>query len=65
MREDIASVVGVDGWVRVTCDADGCANSIDYHVRGRPPEGWAQDVPLIATTSSVKDYCPAHADLAT
>ena len=65
MREDISSLPG-DSTLRVTCDAPGCRASVE----GRPPlgewfEGWAEDLRQTpATTGTVRDYCPAHAELA-
>jgi hypothetical protein len=68
MRVDISSERdGGEGWIRVTCDAPGCDESIE----GRPrmgvewPPGWAQDLRRTpASTGSVQDHCPAHAALA-
>ena len=67
MRTDISDERGA-GWVRVTCDAPMCAESVE----GQPgpaeawPAGWARDLrdtPL--GTGEPRDYCPDHIAIAT
>lgn len=60
-RADIQAIRG-DGWQEIRCDAPDCEAAVETRTR---PDGWTRGVTeSVASTASVKDYCPAHASLA-